>query len=264
MTTDGGGNVVGDTTGSSGLTAMSDRLGTAAAPLNPLLAPLALNAPGTVPTFGLLPGSPALTIAPCPIDPLTNATLATDARGVLRAPYTIAGRCDAGAFDSRGFTVSNPMGGGQSALVNTQFAAPVGLTITSVDDVPVTGGLVTFSVVPLGGATAVFTPPGSCTLTATTIAVCPVTIGGSVVSPTFTGNAVPGMFTIIAVANGVPTTPFTETITGTAPAAMNDGPFTVTTGTTLTVPAATGVLTNDTQRQPPPRSRRARNPPTAR
>ncbi len=250
VSTDGGGNVVGNTNGSSGLTALSDRLGTAAAPLNPLLGSLALNAPGTVPTFGLLPGSPALTIAPCPIDPLTNATLATDARGVLRAPYTIAGRCDAGAFASRGFTISNPMGGGQSALVNTQFAAPVGLTITSVDNVPVTGGLVTFSVVALQGATGVFTPPGSCTLTVTTIAVCPVTMSGSVVSPTFTGNAVPGMFTIIAVANGAPTTPFTETITGAAPAAMNDGPFTVTTGTTLTVNAATGVLANDTPGNP--------------
>ena len=40
------------------------------------------------------------------------------------------------------------------------------------------------------------------------------------------------------------------TVTGTAPAATNDGPYTVTTGTTLTVNAATGVLTNDTKGNP--------------
>ena len=40
------------------------------------------------------------------------------------------------------------------------------------------------------------------------------------------------------------------TVNGTAPATVNDGPYTVTTGTTLTVNAATGVLTNDTKGTP--------------
>ena len=40
------------------------------------------------------------------------------------------------------------------------------------------------------------------------------------------------------------------TVNGSAPRASNDGPYTVTTGTTLTVSAATGVLANDTKGTP--------------
>jgi len=94
--TDGGGNMVGITDGSTGVAATTDRTGTATAPLNPLLAPLADNG-GTGQTFAPLPGSPAINIAACP------AGLTVDARGVSR-PQPAGGACDAGAFESRGFT----------------------------------------------------------------------------------------------------------------------------------------------------------------
>ncbi len=88
---DGGGNVVGDTIGIFGLTAMSDKPN-----VNPLLAPLARNG-GPVQTFALMPGSPAIAIAPCPIDPTTGVTLATDARGVRRPQ---GANCDAGSYQT--------------------------------------------------------------------------------------------------------------------------------------------------------------------
>jgi len=344
VNTDGGGNVIGDTTGATGLTAASDKLNVPA-----LLAPLAVVAPGAVPTVGLLPGSPAIDILACPIDPISGTTLATDARGVPR-PQGASNRCDAGAFESRGFTVSATTGNGQSALVNTAFANPVGLTVTSADSIPVAGGQITFTITPGGGgASATFGTSATCTVTGGAVAVCTIPTGSSVAtSPPFTANTVPGAFTILATANGVPTTTFTETnipgpavrftvascpasvlsgtpctvtvtaqdqfgntatgyagtvaitssdpqavlppnttlmsgvgmftvtlrtpgmqritatdtvtstitgtqtgitVTGTAPAAVNDS-YPVTTGTTLTVPAAQGVLANDTRGNP--------------
>lgn len=91
VTTDGGGNVVGDTTGSKGLTAPDDKLGISA-----MLASLASNG-GPVQTFALLSGSPAIAIAPCPVDPITNLPLATDARGISRPQGT---NCDAGSYQA--------------------------------------------------------------------------------------------------------------------------------------------------------------------
>lgn len=89
--TDGGGNVVGDTTASTGLTQSTDKLNT-----DPLLAPFALYSPGLVQTFAPQTGSPALDIAPCPTDPTTMIPLATDARGV---PRPQGANCDAGSYE---------------------------------------------------------------------------------------------------------------------------------------------------------------------
>ncbi len=91
INTDGGGNVVGNTAGSSGLAAPTDKLN-----VDPLLAPLGDNG-GAVQTFALMPGSPASGIAPCPTDPITMLPLATDARGVAR-PQGASGKCDAGSY----------------------------------------------------------------------------------------------------------------------------------------------------------------------
>ena len=74
-------------------------------------------------------------------------------------------------------------------------------------------------------------------------------MGGVVTSPTFTANGTVGGFTIVATANGVPPTTFTETNTGIAPTAVNDA-YTTAANTALTVPAATGVLANDTPGTP--------------
>ena len=215
VTTDGGGNVVGDIGNTTGLTAPSDRLGTAAAPLNPLLAPLALYAPGTVQTVALLPGSPAIDRAACPGDPTTNATLVADARGIAR-PQLIT--CDAGAFESRGFTTSALTGNRQSAPVNAGFASPVGLTVSSAFNEPVAGGQITYTIVASGGASATFSAAGGCALTSATVAVCPIDATGIATGPAFTANGVAGAFTIVATATGIVTpTTFTETNTAITP-----------------------------------------------
>ncbi len=66
---------------------------------NPLLGPLQVNAPGSIPTLALLPSSPALnggSDAACP---------ATDARGVMRVQ---ALHCDIGAYEAFGHFVFVP------------------------------------------------------------------------------------------------------------------------------------------------------------
>ncbi len=84
-----GGNLIGVDTGSSGWD-VSDLVGTAADPVDPVLDDLALNAPGKTPTFALLQGSPAIDAVEC------ADGIAVDQRGVER-PQGF--RCDIGAFE---------------------------------------------------------------------------------------------------------------------------------------------------------------------
>ncbi len=232
--TSGGGNVIGDTTGTGGFVA-SDKQN-----VNALLGTLG-NYGGPVQTIPLLPGSPAINILACPTG------LTSDARGVSRPQGT---NCDAGSFESQDFTAGTATGNNQSAPINTAFGSAVGFTVSSANSEPVGGGQVKFTITPDMGASATFTgtPPMGCTLSAmNTVAVCTVSGNGTVTSPTFTANGTTGGFTIVASANGVPPTNFAETNTGagTAPAAVADS-YTAAVNTTLTVPAATGVLANDT------------------
>jgi hypothetical protein len=92
-------NLIGDGT-SSGLTdgVNGNQVGSAASPINPLLAPLA-NYGGPTQTMALLPGSPALGrgAAAGPGVPTT------DQRGL---PRPTAGRVDVGAFQSQGFNLT--------------------------------------------------------------------------------------------------------------------------------------------------------------
>ena len=84
-------NLVGDGTGSSGITdgVNNNQVGSGAAPINALLGPLAANG-GATSTHALLAGSPA-------IDTADNATCpATDQRGVARPG---GGVCDKGAYE---------------------------------------------------------------------------------------------------------------------------------------------------------------------
>jgi hypothetical protein len=98
--TDDGGNLIGNSTGSTGFTAAS-QVGTAANPLDPLLGPLTNNlgplvgAPGTsivLETEALLPGSPALAKG------VVNGAPATDARGF---PRIVANTSDVGATQTQ-------------------------------------------------------------------------------------------------------------------------------------------------------------------
>ncbi|MBM1143441.1 Ig-like domain repeat protein [Alcanivorax sp. ZXX171] len=84
--------------------------------------------------YALLPGSPAIGAVP------VGQCAATDQRGVTRT-----GRCDAGAWQSRGFTLALSGGDDQEALVDTDFDAPLAVTVSSAQDEPVTGGQVTFT-----------------------------------------------------------------------------------------------------------------------
>ena len=90
--TSGGYNLIGDGTGSPGFTGPGDQVGTAVAPIDPLLGPLADNG-GATQTHALLPGSPALNAIRT-----EDCAVATDQRGITRP----SGRgCDIGAFEAQ-------------------------------------------------------------------------------------------------------------------------------------------------------------------
>jgi CSLREA domain-containing protein len=102
---------------------------------------------GPTQAVALLPGSPA-------IDAGSNAAaagLSTDQRG---QPRVSGGTVDIGAFESRGFNVVLTGGGGQSTQVNTAFANPLAVTVSSIDGASVAGGTVSFTA-PASGASAV-------------------------------------------------------------------------------------------------------------
>ncbi|GAA5128335.1 hypothetical protein GCM10023339_56060 [Alloalcanivorax gelatiniphagus] len=90
--------------------------------------------------YALLPGSPAIGAGD------TGQCAAVDQRGVTRS-----GRCDAGAWQSRGFTLALAGGTDQKALVDADFDAPLAITVTSASAEPVVGGQVTFTG-PVSGA----------------------------------------------------------------------------------------------------------------
>ena len=109
-----------------------------------------------------------------------------DQRGITRP----TGQCDAGTFESQGFTLGSLTGTPQSAAVNTAFSTPLGLTVTASDSgVPVTGLVVTFTA-PASGASAVLS--GS-----------PVTVGADgKASMTATANGTIGSYNVTASAIG--------------------------------------------------------------
>lgn len=123
-----------------------DQTGTGAAPLNPLLAVLGAYG-GPTQTHALLPGSPAINAG-------TNTDApATDQRGFTHPQQTIA---DIGAYEARGFTLALTSGNSQSAGLNTAFAIPLVVKVTSANSEPVQGGRVSFTP-PGAGASAVLT-----------------------------------------------------------------------------------------------------------
>ena len=91
--TSNGHNLIGDIFGSSGISngVNGDIAGTDASPVDPLLRPLALNAPGTTPTHALGPTSPAIDAGgACP------PGVITDQRGAMRPQ---GNACDIGAYE---------------------------------------------------------------------------------------------------------------------------------------------------------------------
>jgi hypothetical protein len=99
------------------------------------------------------------------------------------------GTCDIGAYESRGFTFTNPSGMSQTTYIYTAFHAPVALSVTSAYSEPVDGGWVIFSAPESG--------PG------TQPSVYTATIQGSSVTQTVIANGIVGTFTITARSNGI-------------------------------------------------------------
>jgi CSLREA domain-containing protein len=174
-----GHNLIGVTNGSSGWVA-SDLTGTAASPLNPLLAALG-NYGGPTKTMALLPGSPAIDAG------ASTGAPATDQRGKGRV-----GAVDIGAFESQGFTLT-PVAGStpQSAIVGAAFANPLAVTVKANNPVePVNGGVIKFVVNPVNGASA-------------KLSAASAVIAGGTASVKATANTVVGSYTVSASARGV-------------------------------------------------------------
>jgi ribosomal protein S28E/S33 len=98
----GGYNLIGDGTGSTGFTAVGDRVGTAAAPIDPLLNPLTNNG-GSTQTLALQPASPAINGGD-PAFVLTSGPFIGppfyDQRGISPFNRVSGGIIDIGAFES--------------------------------------------------------------------------------------------------------------------------------------------------------------------
>ncbi|MFC2077441.1 choice-of-anchor Q domain-containing protein [Candidatus Bipolaricaulota bacterium] len=86
-------NLIGDGTGMTGTSFPSDKIGSTASPVDPLLGPLADNGGPTL-THALLVGSSALDAIPQPF----NGAPSTDQRGLTR-PWPTGGLCDIGAVE---------------------------------------------------------------------------------------------------------------------------------------------------------------------
>ncbi len=134
--------------------------------MDPLLGPLADNG-GATQTFALLPGSPA-------IDAGQSTGCPPDQRGVVR-PQGAA--CDIGAFESRGFTLTNSGGDNQHTVINTAFANPLSVTLTETDGPALPGVVITFTP-PGSGASAVLSS-GTATTNGSGIASVTATANGA-------------------------------------------------------------------------------------
>lgn len=158
-----------------------------------------------------------------------------DQRGLARAQ---APRCDSGAFESQGFTLTG--NGDQSAPLTQAFPNPLAVTVAANDaNAPVSGRAITFTLIP-GSASATFGAAGGTGYTVGVnllTAACPVGADSLATTPPLTAGAATG--TLTATANASTGTPITFTLTtyvapgqvqpmaNRAPnGPINDGPFT--------------------------------------
>lgn len=190
---------------------------------DPLLGPLESYG-GNTQTVPLLPGSSAIDAG--------NGTYcpAQDQRGVDRV-----GTCDIGAFESRGSTLAAVAGDNQWALLNTPFANPLRVSVTSLASPaePVNGGLVTLTA-PLSGA-SVLTPTQT------------ITITNGTASALETANGTAGPYQVTASAQGASSVTFSlrnkATTTTTLTAAPNPSVFGQSVTFTATVTSSAGIPT---------------------
>jgi uncharacterized delta-60 repeat protein len=246
--TDGSANLIGNSTGSTSFTT-STLVGTAAAPINPLLSALG-NYGGTTPTHALLSGSSAINAAGA------GAT-ATDQRGIFAV-----GTRDIGAFESRGFTISATGGATQSTLASSVFASPLGVTVVANRAIePVAGGTVTYSApssgasASLSSATALINASGTANVTATantTNGSYTVTTGGNGITGTanfsLTNSNNPPVVTAtnFNVAENSPNNTVVGTVTATNVDAGQTLTYSITagnTGSAFAINSTTGQIT---------------------
>jgi len=188
-------NLIGNSSGGSGFVA-TDHLGE-----NPLLGPLQNNG-GPTATMALLPGSLAIGAGSVALAVDANGNpLTTDQRGSARI---VNGTVDIGAFESRGFTITVTSGNNQQTAINTAFAAPLVVTVSSPYGEPVLGGEVLYlPPITINGPSA--TVPGGSIIAA-------IDASGQA-SIAVAANGFPGSYTVSASAAGAAGTSFNLTNT---------------------------------------------------
>ncbi|MDX6444696.1 MAG: hypothetical protein QOH71_1770 [Blastocatellia bacterium] len=203
-------NLIGVNTGFTGITngAQGNQIGTAGAPIDPLLGALANNG-GPTQTHLLKLGSPAINTgknANLPPDTLdlnedtnTSEVLPVDQRGFPRIVNSIV---DIGAVEVN-YAFTAAAGTPQSATVNTAFATALKATVTE-SGIAQSGISVTFTA-PGSGASGTFPGPSA-------TAVVSTDGSGSATAPTFTANAIGGSYNVVASSGGgLPTVTFALT-----------------------------------------------------
>ena len=191
-------NLVGVDTGLVGITNGSNgnQIGTAAAPLDARLGPLADNG-GLAKTHLPLPGSPAFNAGSNALaKDRSGAALTTDQRG---RPRVAGAAVDVGAVEVN-YSFQATAGTPQSAAVNTDFATQLQVTMTEWGR-PVAGLTVTFSA-PASGASGTF-PSGNTA----------VTDSAGRASLTFRANTTPGSYDVTANVGSGFSTPATFRLT---------------------------------------------------
>jgi hypothetical protein len=156
---------------------------------NPLLSSPG-NYSGNTWTVALLPNSPAIDMIPLGTNGCgTDVTV--DQRGIHRpqGPYS---KCDAGAFESQGFTVQKISGDYQSSGLDLQycFLLPLRLVVSSRYGEPVANGQINFS----GPASGAGTEP--------VVNTASISSSGSAAQLVI-GNCTLGQFSVTGSATGI-------------------------------------------------------------
>lgn len=177
-------NIVGSTTGSSGISNGSngDKAGNNTALLDAVLGHLGVD-PVSLNSLPPLPGSPAIgniNSANC------NGAPLKDQHGIDRIPPV----CDSGSYQTRGFDIDVTYGGDQSTYVNSNFAIPLSVTVSSYYDEQFIGGHISFVSPSTGAGTNPVTTIGVVDSTGTATA-------------TVRANNVVGSYIIAGMATGL-------------------------------------------------------------
>jgi predicted outer membrane repeat protein len=189
-TTGGDYNLVGVATANPAIGGSHNKTGTAAAPLNPMLAPLANNG-GSTQTRALLPGSPAINAGS------NVAGLTTDQRGYQRVA---GGQADIGAYESGAAPVAPPTV--TSVSINdgsAQRSRVTSLTLTFSTQVTFAGAVTNaFTLTRNGGGSVAFTATSSMVGGVTV-----VTLNAFTGSEAEYGSLRDGRYTLTAIASQI-------------------------------------------------------------